>query len=281
MNMIGVVGAGVMGVDVAATFAFYGYNVILSDINHHVLENVPDVLSRNIKKYKIASPSLKKWDHNKIMSKISLTEKYNGFENAKWVIENITECLDDKHSVYHELAEICNEETLFGANTSCISITSLASNLIDPSKIIGMHFMNPVPLKNSVETVRGFYTSEDTIIATRELLKSIGKHQILVNDSPGFVSNRISHLFMNEAAILVQENVASPKEIDAIFKQGYAHKMGPLETADLIGLDTVAHSLDILYNSLGEQKFKCCTLIRKMVDANLLGVKTGKGFYQY
>ncbi|MBV9791144.1 MAG: 3-hydroxyacyl-CoA dehydrogenase family protein [Chloroflexi bacterium] len=141
--------------------------------------------------------------------------------------------------------------------------------------------MNPVYLKTSIEMIRGFYTSEETIAAATAFLAQLNKDAILVNDYPGFVANRISHLYMNEAAFVVQDQVANPKEVDDIFKKCYGHTMGPLETADLIGLDTVVHSLDVLYQSYQDSKFRCCPLLRKMVHAGLLGVKSGKGFYDY
>ncbi|WP_242655185.1 3-hydroxyacyl-CoA dehydrogenase family protein [Clostridium cellulovorans] len=174
-----------------------------------------------------------------------------------------------------------NESCLFLVNTSCISITKIASLTKRPDKVIGTHFMNPVHIKTAVEAIKGFYTSEETIEKTKELLSKMGKEMIIVNDLPGFVSNRISHLFMNEAAFVVQDQVAAPAEVDAIFKKCYGHVMGPLETADLIGLDTVVDSLEVLYESYQDPKFKCCPLLKKMVDANLKGRKTGKGFYDY
>ena len=157
----------------------------------------------------------------------------------------------------------------------------IASLTKRPTKVIGTHYMNPVPMKTTVETIRGFHTSDATIETTKQLLATMGKECILVNDYPGFVSNRISHLFMNEAAFVVQDQVASAQEVDDIFKQCYGHKMGPLETADLIGLDTVVNSLEVLYESYQDPKFRCCPLLRKMVDAGLLGVKSGEGFYTY
>lgn len=281
MSVIAVVGAGVMGVDVASTLAHHGYEVIIKDIDEKVLSEISTKIIQNIRNYKIISPSIREWDAEEILSRITVTDTYEHFPKASWVIENITENWEAKSRLYQELNQICNDNTFFGVNTSCTSPTKLAALLGNPEKVIGMHFMNPVPLKEIVETVRGYHTSTETIKAAETLLKSIGKQQILVEDSPGFVSNRLSHLFMNEAAFLVQERVADPKQIDLIFKKGYAHKMGPLETADLIGLDTVVHSLDVLYKEYGDSKFSCCPLLRKMVDAGLLGRKSGQGFYHY
>jgi len=281
MGTIAVIGAGVMGVDVAATAAFSGYNVILKDIAREALEEAPQIIRQNIRNYKMVSPTLRDWNISDILSRITFTEQYDGFHGVSWVIENTTEDWEVKNTLYRELREVCPPDAMFAVNTSCISITKLAALMPCPEKVIGMHFMNPVPLKEAVETVRGLHTSDETVKASEDLLKSLGKVAILVQDFPGFVSNRLSHLFMNEAAFLVQDQVAEPEQIDAIFKLGYAHKMGPLETADLIGLDTVVRSLDVLYQSYQDTKFRCCPLLRKMVDGGLLGRKSGRGFYTY
>ncbi|WP_054739361.1 3-hydroxyacyl-CoA dehydrogenase family protein [Cellulosilyticum ruminicola] len=281
MRKIAVVGAGVMGVDLAATAAFYGYEVILKDKDEDVLEKAKKIMKKNIRQYRMLSNELQTWDSKDIMSRISFTTDYTGFENVEWVIENVTEDIEVKSKVYKELNEVCSLGTYYGVNTSCISITQIASLMNEPDKVIGMHFMNPVPLKEAVETVIGFHTSEETINEARMLLNSMQKKLIKVNDFPGFVANRLSHLFMNEAAFLVQDHVANPENIDAIFRMGYAHKMGPLETADLIGLDTVVNSLDVLYKEYQDPKFRCCPLLKKMVAAGLLGRKSGRGFYKY
>ncbi len=281
MDVIAVVGAGVMGVDVAATAAFHGYSVILKDIVPQVLSEAPQIIRRNIRNYKMVSSTLQNWNTADILSRITFTDRYEGFEKASWVIENTIEDFDVKRTLYGELREVCSPDAIFAINTSCISITKLAALLPQPERVVGMHFMNPVPLKEAVETVKGFHTSDEIVQSSETFLKSLNKKAILVQDYPGFVSNRLSHLFMNEAAFLVQDQVAEPKQIDDIFKFGYAHKMGPLETADLIGLDTVVRSLDVLYQSYQDTKFRCCPLLRKMVDAGLLGRKSGRGFYTY
>lgn len=270
-----------MGVDVATTLAHYGYEVILKDIDKKALEDAPHLIKRNIRNYKFVSSEIREWDAASILERITMTDSYDGFEKAEWVIENTTENLTTKLQVLKELGEVCGPDTFYGINTSCLSITKLASVLPRPENVIGMHFMNPVPLKEAVETVQGYHTSDETIRASEVLLRSLDKMDILVKDSPGFVANRLSHLFMNEAAFLVMEGVAEPSKIDALFKKGYAHKMGPLETADLIGLDTVANSLQVLYDSYQDPKFRCCPLLMQMVDAGLLGRKSGRGFYKY
>ncbi len=278
---IGVVGAGVMGIDVATSFAAFGHKVILMDSDSEVRDSAFDRMKKNIRGYKMLSPLCKDYDYSAIAENITIVDSIESLKDADWIVENITEDLALKKSFYKEIGKIAKEDVKYAVNTSCISITELGQYVPKPENMIGMHFMNPVPLKECVEGVRGYHTSEDTEIAAQELLKSIKKYIVIVNDSPGFVANRLSHIFMNEAAYLVMENVAEPKKIDAIFKAGYGHKSGPLETADLIGLDTVVNSLNILYESYQDDKFKCCPLLKKMVAAGLLGKKSGQGFYKY
>lgn len=281
MKVVGIVGAGVMGIDIAATLAASGYRVILKDINSQVLKDAPREIKKNIRSYKMTSSIVREWDVENILNRITFTDSYDDFQHLPLVIESVTEQWEIKQQVYKELKEVCQQDTWYAVNTSCTSITRIASLLPKPDRVIGMHFMNPVPLKEVVETIRGYHTSEETIEKANDLLNDIGKKSILVNDTPGFVSNRLSHLFMNEAAFLVQENVAKPEQIDLLFKKGYTHMMGPLETADLIGLDTVVHSLNVLYEDYQDPKFRCCPLLIKMVDAGLLGRKSGEGFYKY
>jgi 3-hydroxybutyryl-CoA dehydrogenase len=172
-------------------------------------------------------------------------------------------------------------EVCFGANTSCISITRIGSVTRRPAKVVGVHLMNPVHLKPTVEVIRGFHTADCTVGTLLQLFARLDKEAIVVEDMPGFVSNRISHLFMNEAAFVLQDSVATAEQIDAIFRKCFGHKMGPLETADLIGLDTVMRSLDVLHESFQDPKYRCCPLLRKLVHAGHLGRKAGKGFYAY
>jgi 3-hydroxybutyryl-CoA dehydrogenase len=278
---VAIIGAGVMGADVALDLACYDLSLCVKDLSPEILASAKKKITDDFRMLRMMKPEMKNISLDDIFSKIRFTTSYVGFEGIDLVIENITENWDSKKAVYSELAKVCKSEALFAVNTSCISISKIAALLPKPSNVIGAHFMNPVPLKNMVETIRGFHTSQETEKTVIAFLKSIKKTPIVVNDFPGFVANRLSHLFMNEAAYLVMENVAQPKEIDTIFKQGYGHKMGPLETADLIGLDTVVNSLEILYQSYQDSKFRCCPLLRKMVDAGLLGRKTGKGFYTY
>ncbi|WP_312573377.1 3-hydroxyacyl-CoA dehydrogenase family protein [Clostridium sp.] len=279
MDVIGVVGAGVMGIGVAQSFAQKGYQVILIDISHEILKNAKEEIYKNIRLQAFFNKSIEEPDE--ILQRINFTTDYEQLQNVKFLIENVTEVWETKKSIYLKLDEICQNNCIFAVNTSCISITKIAGLTKRPTRIIGTHFMNPVPLIPAVEVIRGYHTSEETIEKTRNILSCLGKECIVVNDYPGFVSNRISHLLMNEAAFVVQDQVADPKDVDEIFKKCYGHKMGPLETADLIGLDTVVYSLDVLYENYQDTKFRCCPLLRKMVDAGLVGRKAGKGFYTY
>lgn len=281
MELIGVVGAGVMGVGVAQSFAQSGYQVVLIDLSDEILVHAKEEIYNNVRFQSFFKKSEDVEDPDEVISRIHFSTDYQLLKDADFVVENVNEKWDVKKEVYEKLDMICPDNCIFLVNTSCISITKIAALTKRPEKIIGTHFMNPVPLKTAVEVIRGYHTSEETIEAVRSLLAVMGKECIVVNDYPGFVSNRISHLFMNEAAFVVQDQVATPEEVDEIFKKCYGHKMGPLETADLIGLDTVVNSLDILYESYQDPKFRCCPLLRKMVDAGLHGRKTGQGFYSY
>ncbi|MGE5632420.1 MAG: 3-hydroxyacyl-CoA dehydrogenase family protein [Caulobacteraceae bacterium] len=281
MEVIGVVGAGVMGKGVSHVFAQAGYQVILIDINDDVLVEAKQEIYNNIRFAGLFNGNQKSYNPDEIIKRIKFSYCYEILSDCDYVIENVTEKIAVKQDVYKKIDKVCKDSCIFAANTSCISITQIAAWTKRPLNVIGTHFMNPVFLISAVEIIRGYHTSDDTVEKVKRLLASIGKESILVNDYPGFVSNRISHLLMNEAAFIVQEQVASPKDVDEIFKKCYGHKMGPLETADLIGIDTVVNSLDILYESYQDSKYRCCPLLRKMVHAGKLGRKTQEGFYSY
>lgn len=280
MKKIGVIGAGVMGKGVAQNLAQCGFDVVLVDLYEDVLERAKEDIYTSLRFYILFSKD-KDLDPDLVLSKIQFTTDYDMLKDVDVVIENVVEDFEIKREVYEKIDKICNEDCIFLVNTSCISITKIAGHTGRPDKVIGTHFMNPVPMKTTIEAIRGYHTSKDTIEKTKELLKQMGKECILVNDLPGFVSNRLSHLLMNEAAYVVQDQVATPQEVDDIFKKCFGHKMGPLETADLIGLDTVMNSLNILYESYQDPKFRCCPLLKKMVEAGLYGKKSGRGFYTY
>jgi 3-hydroxybutyryl-CoA dehydrogenase len=278
---VAIIGAGVMGCATALDVARYGYYVILKDISTEILDKAKLIIKNEYRSACMMKKEYSDVDLDTILERISFQEDYKNIENADIVIENISEDLEQKSSEYKRLAKTCKEDALFALNTSCISITKLASFLLDPKKVIGIHLMNPVPLKEMVEVIRGHHTSEETEAEIVSFLESLRKNPIVIEDLPGFVSNRLSHLFMNEAAFIVQDGIATAEHVDQIIKRGFNHKMGPLETADLIGLDTVVNSLDVLYKSYQDPKFRCCPLLKKMVDAGHWGRKSGKGFYEY
>lgn len=270
-----------MGQGVAQTFVQNQYNVCLFDRTPSITRSAIKAIQKKIHMDSIFGNSSLKGNIKDITGCVQPMETLASLSQADIVIENITEDFQAKKALYQSMSEFISENCIVLVNTSCISITELASHLDNPWNVIGAHFMNPVPLIGTVELIRGFHTTQDTINITMSLLSSIGKRSILVNDMPGFVSNRISHLMMNEAAFIVQDQVASTENVDAIFKECYGHKMGPLELADLIGLDTVVCSLKVLYDSYQDSKFRCCPLLMKMVNAGLLGRKSGQGFYTY
>jgi len=281
IQTVGVVGAGVMGIGVSQNLAQTGYRVILLDISEEILEHAKQEIRNNVRFQGFFNKNDRTENHEDLLHKIKFSTNYELLKDAEFVIENVTEKWDIKKEVYSQIDAICPEKTVFAANTSAISITRIASVTQRTPRVIGMHFMNPVPMKPMVEMIRGYHTSDETIETAKKLLAQMGKECIIVNDSPGFVSNRVLMLTINEAVFLLQDQVASVEEVDKIFKTCFGHKMGPLETADLIGLDTILFSIEVLYESFNDSKYRPCSLLKKMVDAGLHGRKSGKGFYVY
>jgi len=281
IQTVGVIGAGVMGIGVAQNLAQTGYQVILIDINDEILQDAARQIHNNVRFQWLFNKKAAPIDPDTLLQQIQFSIDYSLLQAADYIVENVNEQWAVKQAVYAQLDVICPAHCIFAANTSAIPITRIAALTQRPAQVIGIHFMNPVPMKKSVEVIQGYHTSPDTIEISTEFLKQMGKQAILVSDAPGFVANRLSHLFMNEAANLVLENIATPMQIDEIFKKCYGHAMGPLETADLIGLDTVVDTLQVLYNDYQDSKFRCSPLLKKMVDAGLYGCKNGKGFYHY
>ena len=278
---IGVVGAGVMGIGIAQALAQTDHRVILVDVTAEILSRAQELIRQNTRLMHIFDQKKDGTDTNAVMSRITVTTDYDRLHDVPIVIENVTEKWDIKKPVYQKLDSICRDDTFFAVNTSALSITRIASVTSRAPQVIGMHFMNPVPLKPMVEVIRGYHTSEQTIDAAKALVTVMGKDCIVVNDSPGFVTNRVMMLTINEAIFMVQEQVSSVAEVDRLFKQCFGHKMGPLETADLIGLDTVLLSIEVLYDSFNDSKYRPCPLLKQMVDAGLGGRKSGRGFYTY
>jgi len=281
MQVVGVVGAGVMGVGVAQNLAQTKHDVLLIDVSEAILERAKQEIKNNLRFQGFFQKTEKAENLDEILNRIKFSTDYQVLEEAEFVIENTTEKWEIKQEVYGKIDAICPKDSVFAANTSAIPITRIASVTKRADKVVGMHFMNPVPMKPMVEAIRGYHTSEETIETAKKLLARMGKECIIVNDAPGFVSNRVLMLTINEAIFVVQDRVASAEEVDLIFKTCFGHKMGPLETADLIGLDTILYSIEVLYESFNDSKYRPCTLLKKMVDAGLHGRKSGKGFYTY
>ncbi len=281
IQTVGVVGAGVMGIGVAQNLAQTGHQVLLIDIYEDILDKAKQEIRNNIR----FQSFFKKSDHQEItdgiIEKIEFSTNYKILDNADFIVENVTEKWDIKKQIYPLLDSICPANCVFAANTSAIPITRIASVTKRVDKVVGIHFMNPVPMKPMVEMIRGYHTSNQTIEIAKKMLTQMGKECIIVNDSPGFVSNRVLMLTINEAVFLLQDQVATAEDVDKIFKGCFGHKMGPLETADLIGLDTILFSIEVLYENFNDSKYRPCPLLKKMVDAGLHGRKNGKGFYVY
>ncbi|WP_326522504.1 3-hydroxyacyl-CoA dehydrogenase family protein [Archangium lipolyticum] len=281
LKTVGVIGAGTMGIGVAHDLVLHGLSAVLVDVSDAALARAREEIVRLVRFGGLVKATLPKVKVSEALERLRFTTRLADVAGCDFIVENVPEVFATKSAVYTELDAICRPEVCFGVNTSCISITRIAAVTRRPQQIVGMHFMNPVYLKSAVEVIRGFHTTQATLDRASALLAALGKSAIVVNDLPGFVANRISHLMMNEAAFLVQDQVADARAIDEIFKQCYGHAMGPLETADLIGLDTVVSSIDVLYESYQDPKFRCSPLLRKMVAAGKLGRKSGEGFHKY
>jgi 3-hydroxybutyryl-CoA dehydrogenase len=280
-RQIGVLGAGNIGIGVVTDLVLHGMSAVVVDTSEDVLKRAQTEVLNNVRFVPMFSKTLPRITRNEALQRMVLTTDLKDVASCDFIIENVTEDWDIKKPIYEELDRVAPPEVCFGANTSCISITQIGSATRRPANVVGLHFMNPVHLKPTVEVIRGFHTSDRAVDTLLQLFALLNKEAIIVQDLPGFVSNRISHLFMNEAAFVLQDNVATADKIDMIFKKCFGHKMGPLETADLIGLDTVVRSLDVLYESFHDPKYRCCPLLRKLVHAGHLGRKTGKGFHVY
>jgi 3-hydroxybutyryl-CoA dehydrogenase len=281
LRVVGVVGAGVMGIGLGQDLAQTGHQVVLLDVSDELLSRAKDEIRKNLRFHNMYQKGAQKVNADEVIGRIHFTKSYDDFSKTDFVIENAPEKWDIKKDIYPQLDAVCPAHAVFAANTSCISITRIGGTTKRPEKVLGMHFMNPVPLKPMVEAIRGFHTSEETIATARQLLTQMNKECEVVNDYPGFVSNRVLMLTVNEAVYLVHDGVATAEQVDRLFKTCFGHKMGPLETADLIGLDTILFSIEVLYESYSDSKYRPCPLLRKMVDAGLHGRKNGKGFYDY
>jgi len=281
MNFITVVGAGTMGNGIAHVFAQSGFNVTLVDISAPALERALETIKKNFDR-QIARGTISEDDKSLALARISLqTDLKTGVATAELVVEAATENPEIKKSIFKQLDEAAPAECILATNTSSISITGIAAVTRRPDRVIGMHFMNPVPVMKLVEVINGYGTSKEVSEKIVDISRRLGKVPCVVNDYPGFVANRILMPMINEAIITLHEAVAGVEEIDTVMKLGMAHPMGPLQLADFIGLDVCLSIMRVLHEGLGNPKYAPCPLLVNMVAAGRLGVKSGEGFYTY
>lgn len=281
MKNIAVIGAGTMGNGIAHVFAQKGYEVNLVDVSGEALEKALATIEKNLDRM-IAKEKITESDKKGTLSRLNTsTEMKQGVANADLVVEAATENTDLKMKIFRDLDQAAPEECILATNTSSISITQIAAQTQRPEKVIGMHFMNPVPVMKLVEVIRGYATSDEVTEKVMETSEALGKVPTEVNDYPGFVANRILMPMINEAIISLHEGVAGVEEIDTVMKLGMAHPMGPLQLADFIGLDVCLSILKVMHDGFGNPKYAPCPLLVNMVTAGRLGVKSGEGFYKY
>jgi 3-hydroxybutyryl-CoA dehydrogenase len=280
IKTVGVIGAGTMGNGIAHVFARRGYYVILRDVDKRYLDRAVETIAKNLER-EVRKGTLAEDEKPLVIARIRPVTEASALASADFAVEAVPEQLDIKMRVLKEVDAALKPGVVLASNTSSISITQLAAQTSRPDRFVGMHFMNPVPVMQLVEVIRGLATSEETFQTTMALCQSLDKKPVAVNDAPGFVSNRVLMPMINEAAFCVMEGVATPEAVDAVMKMGMNHPMGPLELADFIGLDVCIDILEVLHKGFGDPKYRACPLLRKYVAAGWLGRKSGRGFYKY
>ena len=280
VSSVGVIGAGQMGAGIAQVCAAIGKKVILCDIKQEFLDNGIGTITKNLER-SLSKERINQNDMDNTLGNVNTTLELNELKNCDIIIEAIVENIDIKKKLFSDLGNICEDNTILASNTSSIPIGILAEASGRPAKVVGMHFMNPVPVMKLVEVIRAKSTNDDTFNTTFKLAEDLNKVPVLVNDFPGFVSNRILLPMLNEAMFCVMEGVAEPEAIDTVMKLGMSHPMGPLTLADFIGLDTCLAIMEVLHRDFDDDKYRPCPLLRKMVEQGKLGKKSGEGFYKY
>jgi 3-hydroxybutyryl-CoA dehydrogenase len=280
ITTVGVIGAGTMGNGIAQVFAQAGFDVCLVDIAQPMLDRARGSIEISLAKF-VEKQKISAAERDAALERLSLSTDFDGLADADFVVEAIVEKLEAKTSLLVSLDAVCHPHTIFATNTSSISITTLGAATKRPDKVVGMHFMNPVPLMTLVELIRGQATSDDTMKVTADLCVKVKKTGVESADYPGFIANRILMPMLNEAFYAVMEGVGTPEAIDAVMKGGMNHPMGPLTLADFIGLDVCLAILNVLHEGFGDPKYRPCPLLRRMVAAGHLGRKSGRGFYVY